>query len=103
MFSLRSVRGVYKRLGESEYHIGVVPAPRSSRGDDDVLMGSGPVQDGLDGAPRVVHVSEVAPVVTRLTDGCVVGLQAQEGSYMSYNIMYGVIMQLMVINLDCFY
>lgn len=72
-----SLRSVHKRLSGSEYHIGVVPASGSSRGDDDVLMRSSPVQDGLDGAPRVVHVSKVAPVVTRLTDGCVVGLQTQ--------------------------
>lgn len=59
-----------------EYHIRVIPASRSSWGDDDILMSSSPVQDRLDTAPWVVHIIEVAPVVTRLTDGRVVRLQA---------------------------
>lgn len=82
---------------EGMYHVGVVPAPRSSWGDNDVLMRSSPFQDGLDRAPWVVHVSAVAPVVARLTNGCVVRLQAKKCLFMSYNIMYGVIIQLIII------
>lgn len=62
--------------GTAVYHVRVVPPPGSSRGDDGVLISSGPVHDGLDGTPRVEHVTAVAPVVARLADGCVVGLQA---------------------------
>lgn len=77
---------------EQSYHIGVVPAPGSGRGGDDVLMRSGPGQDGLDRAPRVVHVIEVAPVVTHLTNGFVVGLRGRKTLfYIKSNMMYGVI------------
>lgn len=71
------------------YHVGVIPGPRSCCGDDGVLISSSPVHDGLDRAPRVVHVSAVAPVVARLTDGCVVGLRATKHLFMSCNIQHG--------------
>lgn len=62
----------------TKHHIRVVPATRSGCRDDEVLMSNCPVQDGFDGTPRVVHVIEITPVVTSLTDGCVVRLEAQE-------------------------
>lgn len=72
------------------YHVRVVPAPGSGRGNDDVLMRSCPFKDGLDWAPWVVDISAVAPVVTRLTNGCVVGLQAEKCLFMAHNIWYMV-------------
>lgn len=56
------------------YHVGVIPAPRSSRGDNRVLIICSPRWDGFDGAPRVEHVGTVPPVVARLTDCSVVWL-----------------------------
>lgn len=73
---------MYMRSKTGVYHVRVIPPPGSSCGDDDVLISSSPVHDGLDGAPRVEHVGAVAPVVARLTDGCVVGLQATKCSFM---------------------
>lgn len=75
-----------RRSKTGAYHVGVIPGPRSSCGDDGVLISSSPVHDGLDRAPRVVHISAVAPVVARLTDGCVVGLRAAKHLFMSCNI-----------------
>lgn len=69
-----------KAFSRTKYHIGVIPASGSSCRDDDVLMSGSPVQDGFDGAPRVEHVIKVAPVITSLTDSCVVGLEAQKCS-----------------------
>lgn len=89
VLSLRSKRGLWE-LGSStiQYHIGVIPAPRSCWGDDDVLMSSSPVQDGLDRTPGVVHVIEVAPVVACLTNGCVVGLEAEIRSFIQFILQH---------------
>ena len=57
------------------YHVRVVPAPRPGPRSHSVLVQSRPLCDGLDAAPGVVDVGVVPPLVTRLADGCVVGLE----------------------------
>jgi len=62
------------------HHVRVIPAPRPGRGDHGVLVQGRPLCDGLDAAPGVVDVGVVTPLVTRLPDRRVVGLEGTEES-----------------------